>query len=242
MTDGTAVAFRCDRARGATERAVPRLHLHMTTPIDLPTYVSSGRLLADVERLYPKGPFSPASVTTEAALIAIATPMSPSVKTELLAFAALARAGKLPFMGRENQPRGLVINWAPGYSPAADFGDEFEETFEDTGTPYALAKSAIGLATTGSSVQHFLLADGHVAALELGAFSEWQNQRFESLGAYCWFVFHGRAAAAGRFPVAEYQAAVTAHGCARAALTFGVDEAVLPPLPPRSTDVGDWLK
>jgi prepilin-type processing-associated H-X9-DG protein len=205
----------------------------MSKKPNLTNYVSSGQFAADIKRLYPKGPFSPKSAQSADDLAQLAEVLSAPVKKELLALGDLARGGKLPQLGRENKPVGLQTTFTVGYSIADDFGDDLEDTFEDTGTPYELARKAIGLATNGGGVMHFLLADGHVAALDMGAYNEWQWRRFSSLGEYLWVVFHGRAAAAGRTSEVEYKATVSALDCADTARTFDVPEAVLPPLSKR---------
>ena len=209
---------------------------------DLFTYVSSGQFAADIERLYPQGPFSPASNISSEDLARLAKVLSPAVRRELFALADLGRAGKLPQLGRENQPVGLPTMFIVGYSIADDLGDDLEDAFDGGGTPFELAKTAIGLACNGGGITHFLLADGHVASLSMEAYNTWQWPRFASLGEYCWVVFHGRAAAAGRFPVEQLKATVATLDCTLAAHSVDVPESVLPPLPPRPDDVPDWLK
>jgi prepilin-type processing-associated H-X9-DG protein len=209
---------------------------------DLSTYVSSGQFADDIANLYPNGPFSPANAIPVEALDTLAEGIPTSVKKELLVFADLARDGKLPQLGRENKSVGLETIFEVGLSLVANFGDELEETFEDGGTEYEIAKTAIGLASNGGGVMHFLLADGHVAALDMGMYNQWLWNRFSSLGEYAWVVLHGRAAAAERYPVSELKATVAALDCALAAKDFDVPEEVLPPLPPMPDDTPNWLK
>ncbi len=213
----------------------------MSAKPDLSTYVSSGRFASDIEELYPQGPFSPPSAEDAANLSRLAEVLRQPVKEELLALGDLARRGRLPKLGRENKPFGLETMFTVGYSVAEDLGDELEETFENGGTEYELAKTAIGLAVNGGGMMHFLLADGHVAALDMGAYNQWAWSRFSSLGEYLWVVFHGRAAAAGRYPDTDFKATVAALDCARAARTFDVPEDVLPPLDEQPDNTPDSL-
>lgn len=215
----------------------------MSAKPNLSTYVSSGQFATDIARLYPDGPFSAPPATSAEDLATLAEVLPAPVKKELLSLGELARGGKLPKLGRENKPVGRQMTFEIGYSLAQDFGDELARTFENRGTPYELAKTAIGLASNGGGMIHFLLADGHVAALDMGAYNDWQWNRLSSLGEYLWVVLHGRAAAAGRTSDVEYKATVSALGCARAANTFDVPKAVLPaPSEPGPEETPDWLQ
>ncbi|MCB9609715.1 MAG: hypothetical protein H6716_24190 [Polyangiaceae bacterium] len=214
----------------------------MTFALGLRTYISSGEFAGDIALLYPHGPFSPPSATPVEALKQQAEALPALVETELLALGALAREGKLPQLGRENRAVGLQTMFWVGYSLVEDFGDELEDMFEHGGTEYEIAKTAIGLASNGGGVMHFLLADGCVAALDMGMYNQWIWSRFSSLGEYAWVVLHGRAAAAERYPVAELKAKVAALDCAHAARVFDVPEEVLPPLASMHDETPAWLK
>jgi len=205
-------------------------------PSDLTTYVSSGAFAKDVTALFPEGPFCEVSTTTDEELAKAAEVLPAPVRKELLALGALARAGKLPRLGR--------VSFDVGYSLAADLGDALDAAFEGGGTPLALARTAIGIARVdGGKVVHLLLADGHVAALSTADGHDWLWVRFASLGEYGWVLLHGMAAAAGTFPVAKLKAALTALDCVRTARNFDIPAAVLPPSGVSDDDDAPaWLK
>ncbi|MBX3230792.1 MAG: hypothetical protein KIT84_01135 [Labilithrix sp.] len=208
----------------------------MTTKLD--TYVSSGSFAADIERFYPDRPVSQAAPGVRPEQL---EKLPASVKKELLALDALARAGKVPALGKNP---GLRVGFFDfGYSLAEDLGDELEEVFEDGGKPLELARTAIGLADNGGGVMFCLLEDGTVAGLSMESFHSWQWYRFDDLGTFCWVLLHGTAVGDDKYPVEDFKAKVAELDCALTAkVLLPFSKEILPPLPEHLEDMPAWLQ
>ena len=135
---------------------------------------------------------------------------APPIRREALALFELYDDGALPVTNH-------FVAGIP-YSLENDFGAELREHFaSDEAT--ATATGSVGVGFDGGGMTYFLMPDGTIDMLYMGELPYyWQRARFGSLGQMCWVLFHATAADNGRFPGAQWEAAVRALGCERAAV------------------------
>jgi hypothetical protein len=197
------------------------------------TYVSSGAFLRDVDRIFPSDTRRRATTpfTRQTAPTAIDA-LAPPLRAEVASLYALAEEG-LPTIGP----------WTPsvGYSLPLDLGEDLPVVFDGSNASIAIARSAIGLGDDGGGGMLFVLPDGTVAALDVGAVYEWQWTRFPTLGAFLWTMVHADAVQRGAYEEGTFHQRLVDADCVLAAAACGVDASRLPPLPAHPTVRPAWL-
>jgi hypothetical protein len=198
---------------------------------DLSTYVSSGDFARDISVLAPD-----AEIVNRAfelsQLERLLEGFDEPTHREVVALHALAAAQKLPKL--------ISIGvWTVGYDLNDDLGDEFDDAFENP-AHIAFARQCVALADSGGGLTYLLLRDGHVAALDLGMFYEWQSRRFSSVGEMCWTLLHADAAKRGTFPVEQFKDEIGARNLQGVAYTFEVPTDLLPEID-EIEDPPPWL-